>query len=291
MESIASKLKAKRESLNISLEQISKDTRISLHHLKSLESGRYADLPGGMYKRAIMRAYCDELGLDKNEILRRYDDEVEPRQEKLPVVSSVYPPAKSKTPAVAVWILILIFGTGLFLCREWIISALSPYFTTDYDKPLDNLPPERPPVNPERLSVNLDTDAKAADVHNTEAAVSPSPGGGDKAAEALPEQTVRSALNANNANSQPLRLEIVGREECWLSVDRDESGVVTKILSPGDVELFTAARTISLVIGNAGGVSLRINDRPARKLGQPGQVIRLTINKDTLQNLIDPSAS
>ncbi|MDR0311414.1 MAG: helix-turn-helix domain-containing protein, partial [Acidobacteriota bacterium] len=49
MESIASKLKTKRESLNISLEQISEDTRISVHHLRSLEKGRYDDLPGGMY--------------------------------------------------------------------------------------------------------------------------------------------------------------------------------------------------------------------------------------------------
>ena len=90
MESIALKLKTRRESLNISLAQVANDTRISLRHLESLENGSYYDLPGGMYNRAILRAYCDELGLDKDEILRCYEEEKSPREEK-PVISSPHP--------------------------------------------------------------------------------------------------------------------------------------------------------------------------------------------------------
>ncbi|MCL2877401.1 MAG: DUF4115 domain-containing protein [Acidobacteria bacterium] len=294
MESIASKLRAKRESLNISLEQISKDTRISLHHLESLENGRYDGLPGGMYNRAILRSYCDELGLDKNEILQCYDAEIVPRQEKPAATPFIPPPSKIKAHTVAVWSLIFIFCIGLFLSREWIVSALSPYFSSDYGRPSSGLSPER--SSAPAKTVNMDTTAKAATgaqtatVH-TETAPAVSTGGDDKAFEALPERTAQSARAAGNANAQPLRLEIVGREECWLSINSDESGAVTKTLSPGDVEFFTAARTISLIVGNAGGISLRINDHTAKALGQSGQVVRLTIDKDTLQNLIDPSAS
>jgi len=269
MESIASKLRTRRESLNLSLEQISNDTRISLHHLKNLENGSYADLPGGMYDRAILRSYCDELGLDKNEILQCYNDEIAPHSEK-PVISQSTPFAsKIKTHTAVIWSLIVLFSIGVFLNRGWFISALSPYFSSGYNSPRDGLHSEQQTA--QAKIVNADTSENAA----------------------VDGQIVSvSAQNARtDSNSQPLRVEIVGVEECWLSVNRDDSGAITKILSPGDVEFITAFQTISLIVGNAGGVSLKINDRAAKTLGRSGQVVHLTIDKDSLQNLVDLSAS
>jgi cytoskeletal protein RodZ len=273
MESIASKLKTKRESLNLSLEQISRETRISRHHLESLENGRYAELPGGKYNRAILRAYCDELGLDKNEILRCYDDEAAPRQEKPATAPSIPQPSRIKTHTAAVWILILILGIGLFLSRGWILSALSPYFSSDYDRQAAGSPSEQTPVSAKTVNADI-TEQPIVSAQTT-------------------DTTINAGKDAQAAGTalQPLRLEIVGKEECWLSINRDDLGAVTKILPPGGVEFITATRTISLIIGNAGGVSLRINDRVAKTLGQTGQVVRLTIDEDTLQNLIAPSAS
>jgi len=294
MESIASKLKAKRESLNTSLEQISKNTHISIHHLRSLENGCYADLPGGMYRRAILRAYCDEIGLDKNEILRIYDVEVAPGQEKQ-AVPTVPLHSKIRIQAATVWCLILILGVCLFLNREWFITALSPYFSSDYGRHVGGVQPEYPPIYAKTVSADAPTNA-AMTVRTTD-------GSAEAAFDASrnnisevngmsierPSQTV--AFSANNAGSKPLRLEITGKEECWLSVTSDESGAVTKLLSPGDVAFFSATRTIFVIVGNAGGVSLRINDRVTRTLGRSGEVVRLTIDMDTLPNLIDSSAS
>jgi len=259
MESIASKLRTRRESLNISLEQVSSDTRISIHHLKNLESGCYADLPGGMYNRAILRAYCDELGLDKDEILQHYDDEISPQ----PVIDTSPPtPSRIKIHTAVIWSLLFLLAVGLFLNREWFFTAL---FSSS-------------PMKTASATVKTGTDASMS--------------GGDKIIEAPPEQTVPATTKAETTAPQPLlRLEITGTEECWLSVNRDESGAVTKILSPGEVEFYTAARTISLTIGNAGGVALRINERAAKTLGSQGQVVHLIIDKDTLQNFIDPSSS
>jgi len=261
MESIASKLRTRRESLNISLEQVSNDTRISIHHLKSLENGCYADLPGGMYNRAILRAYCDALDLDKDDILHCYDDEISPQ----PVISpDVPPPSKIKIHTAVIWSLVFLLAVGLFLNRGWLAAALS-----------------------------SSSPAKTASVSVKTTPETSMNGDGDKDIEALPEQTVQTTTKkADITDPQTLlRLEIVGTEECWISVNRDESGAVTKILSPGDVAFYTAARTISLTIGNAGGVSLRINDRAAKTLGIQGQVVHLIIDKDTLQNFIDPSSS
>jgi cytoskeletal protein RodZ len=288
MESTASLLKTRRESLNTSLEKISRDTHISIHHLRSLESGRYTDLPGGMYSRAILRAYCEELGLDKNEILRIYDAEVGTGQEK-PEAPPVPLPSRIRIQTATAWSLIFIFAICIFLNREWFITALSPYFSSDYERAADRLQPEYPPVSTK--IVNADTTINAAIATRVmdgtaDVAFEASRRVNDKSDGALSERSVQTAL----ANSHPLRLEIVGKEECWLSVTSDETIVVEKLLSPGDVAFFTATQTIYVIVGNAGGVTLRINDHAARTLGQSGEVVRLTIDKDTLQNLLDSSA-
>ena len=286
MESIASKLKTRRESLNISLEQVSRDTRISVHHLISLENSRYDDLPGGMYNRAILRAYCDAIGLDKDECLQYYDDEIAPYREE-PVVN---PPVQQISSSIkfhtaVLWSIIFLLGIGLFLNRALLVSALSPYFSSNYvGSPPGGLSPEQQPAS---------TNTLEAYATNASGSVAPavSRSGSKETAENLPVSIAKSTLKTDATTSQSLRLEIVGTEECWLSIDRDDSGAVTKILSPGDIEFFTASRTISLIVGNAGGVSLRINDRSAKTLGESGQVVRLTIDKETLSNLIDPSTS
>jgi len=295
MESIASKLRTRRESLNVSLEQISEYTHISIHHLRSLESGCYADLPGGMYNRAILRVYCDLIGLDKEEILQGYEDEAAPLhgQEKPFTGPSFSSPSRIKFHTVAVWSLIFIFGIGIYLSREWFVTALSPYVSPDSGSPAGDLPQEQPA---QTETVNADTPANSTeDEQAANVSAQAAPGASlpdvNKAVEAPPEKTVQSAPAAVNADLLPLRLEIVGKEECWLSVDSDESGAVTKILSSGDVIVFTANRTISLIIGNAGGIALRINDRAAKTLGQKGEVVHLTIDKNTLSRFIDPSAS
>ena len=84
MGSLAADLKTEREKRNTSLAQIAADTRISLHYLESLEEGRYGDLPGGMYNRAFLRAYCESLSLNQPEIMQRYEVEVAAPMDKLP---------------------------------------------------------------------------------------------------------------------------------------------------------------------------------------------------------------
>ena len=84
MESLSIELRSARERKNISLRQIADDTRISLRHLQNLEEGRYSELPGGMYNRAFLRAYCEYVGLDFNKMRDRYEAEsLQPSQPQL----------------------------------------------------------------------------------------------------------------------------------------------------------------------------------------------------------------
>ena len=58
-----SKLKAERVRRNLSIEDLSRQTKVSEKNLHALEAGDYAVLPGGVFRRGIVRAYLAATGL------------------------------------------------------------------------------------------------------------------------------------------------------------------------------------------------------------------------------------
>ena len=61
-----------RENLGHDLEKVALDLRIRLVYLEAIEAGRLSDLPGNAYVSGFLRAYSDYLGLDGEEIVRRF---------------------------------------------------------------------------------------------------------------------------------------------------------------------------------------------------------------------------
>ncbi len=74
-ESFGEYLLRERQLRNISLEEISQRTRISLRVLRALEEERWEELPADVYIRGFLRTYSRYLGLDENEVLVRYEDQ------------------------------------------------------------------------------------------------------------------------------------------------------------------------------------------------------------------------
>ena len=68
-------LRAAREKMGKSLAECSKQLRIRQPFLEALEDGRHGDLPGGTYAAGFLRTYSEYLGLDGEELVRRFRDE------------------------------------------------------------------------------------------------------------------------------------------------------------------------------------------------------------------------
>ena len=67
-------LKHERESRGMTLEALAAETRVKLHYLLALEAGEYDALPGGLFRRSIMRAYLAAVGLEESLWLARFDE-------------------------------------------------------------------------------------------------------------------------------------------------------------------------------------------------------------------------
>ncbi|MDX2142299.1 MAG: DUF4115 domain-containing protein [Rhodospirillaceae bacterium] len=66
---------ATRMRLGKDLQAVAGVLHIRYNFLVAIEDGRYEDLPGQAYAIGFVRAYADHLGLDGDEVVRRYKDE------------------------------------------------------------------------------------------------------------------------------------------------------------------------------------------------------------------------
>ena len=70
--SIGEVLRSSRLRAGVELEDVSKTLRIQLAHLIAMEEGRVDDLPGKVYALGFLNTYSDYLGLDKDELVKKY---------------------------------------------------------------------------------------------------------------------------------------------------------------------------------------------------------------------------
>jgi len=289
---VAIDLKSEREKKKISLAQIASDTHISLRYLECIEEGRYNDLPGGVYNRAFIKAYCESINLDPREILEHYDAQVSTSiQEKSPK-TVILPPQQSSFVIpipILIWsIMLLISAIGLFFSRGWIAELFTPYFA---EKPAaevryQNLPESGKDV-PSTYSGTSAAVAESAGMTGTStgnAAVTRETGKTVSPSAASPgTDPVRSVISSETK----LRMEVVATETCWISVDVDGRPSSRRLMEPGEEQVFNALERLSILVGNAGGVHLKINGKPTKPLGDPGEVIKMNIDLQNLQQFLD----
>ncbi|WP_206830733.1 helix-turn-helix domain-containing protein [Alicyclobacillus fructus] len=67
-------LRARRESLGLTVEDIEERTKIRKRYIEALEAGQWDVLPGRVYARGFVRSYAEVLGLDGSELLEKYVD-------------------------------------------------------------------------------------------------------------------------------------------------------------------------------------------------------------------------
>lgn len=71
---VGAELRDARLAIGASIEDMSEHLRISRRYLSALEEGRTRDLPGPTYALGFVRSYAQSLGLDAEELTRRFRD-------------------------------------------------------------------------------------------------------------------------------------------------------------------------------------------------------------------------
>ncbi len=86
-------LRAERERRDLALKTISETTKVSLPLLEGLESDDISRWPGGIFRRAFVRSYAEAVGLDPDEIFKRFERQHRPPTADGPFTEVGQPPA------------------------------------------------------------------------------------------------------------------------------------------------------------------------------------------------------
>jgi len=266
-------LRMARERLNWPLPDVAAMLRIRQPHLEALEDGDLSRLPGNAFALGFLRSYANALGLDADEMLRRFKAEaaqVSARTE----LSFPAPVPERGLPMGAVILLGLILAVGAYI--GW-------YRLSGEGR----LPAETATAIPERLaslaeqalppSVVLPaphpTAAEAAEPPRSEAMLSPASAAAASVKPVAMAAAVPMPPPAGVAvtSDQP-RLMLRATADAWVQV-RDKAGTVllNKELKPG--ETWTVPRAgLLLTTGNAGATEILLDGVVSANLGGSGAV-------------------
>jgi cytoskeleton protein RodZ len=269
-------LRLAREQAKVTLQEIADQTHITLRQLENLEEGRYDQLPGGLYNRAFLRAYCDCLGLDSAQFLARYQSEAPPSDKSVtlkPRDTRSWRPRRPLNP-VAIWSAMLLVSIGSLLhSRHWIAEFFAPYFSRSQEIVRPQLISEpREPARSQPVAELPRTQPPASRIESPPASAS--------IPAALPVSEPKDEMHPS------LKLEFEVVQPCWVSVSRDGNRVLVKMLQPGDDLSFEAEENFYVILGNAGGVRLKINGKRAKPPGNSGEVVKMMISSANVSNLL-----
>jgi cytoskeleton protein RodZ len=110
---IADDLRQARVSRGLEIREAAESLRIRAVFLQALEDGRFGDLPGPTYVAGFLRTYGDALGVDGEELVRRYKDDTGGVLAKQRLNFPV-PASEARQPTGAIILVTLILGLAVF---------------------------------------------------------------------------------------------------------------------------------------------------------------------------------
>ena len=248
------KLQAAREAKGIALGDVSRDTRISATTLKALEEEDFEFLPRGIYTRAFIKMYCGVLGLEAevilDEFIEKYPDEVGQIIKSDTVTALANEEYGKRQVASAITIVVTVLSVVGLAVVVYLVFQDSP---------------------------------EASDVVVTSVSDTTTMSHNSAAGVVGPEPTIESIDHDVAVTDNELVIELAPQAECWVSAVVDGVQSLSKLMKPGEREIIRFTDRTILNIGDAGVLSLKINNRLARPLGGNGEVVTLTIDHSNYQ--------
>jgi cytoskeleton protein RodZ len=254
MPNFGASFKQARESKGISRDQIAAETRISTRFLLAIENEEFNLLPGGIFNRGFVRTYAEKIGLDPEQALADYERLAEVRApSEIPAV-----PATPREKTDRHLYPVAIGGLVLLVLIIYVVTRESSNTAQTASAP--------PPASaPAIIQTPRPTPPPTTPPETTSAAPEPEPA----------------------PKPEPLRIDMQLKDTTWIKVDADGTTVNPgEIVEPGMTRHYAAQNSIFLVIGNAAGLDLKINDMPSKNLGKSGQVRELNITPNNLKDFV-----
>lgn len=236
-------LKKIRTEKGISLDAVSAETRIAVGNLIIIENEDHNRLPENVFVKGFLRAYAKAIGADGEEAIRLYLSSAQDYEKK-----TRYEKDLTETGSKFWSRFLLALGAlfGMIVLTTGVVSKLEEQHAS-----------------------------QAESIHSEKAIVK-----NDIAVEK--QANVSESLRENTRHTpEKLLLDVRAVEKTWMKIQVDEQVPREYSLKPGERLALEAIAEIRLHIGNAGGVRLKLNDKPVTIRGKSGQVVKVHLPGDS----------
>jgi cytoskeleton protein RodZ len=276
------RLRREREARGVTLGEISESTKISSGFLRALEQEDFERLPGGVFNRGFVRAFCKFLGMDEDAMVADFDAAYEQyRADQAPAtpvapIEEKKPSGKDYGFSLAILIPLILLITIVFWWHHRSKASEVAQGGAASHSNLRRSNDRVRDVNESRTKPSFE---------NSKLVAADKPGKqvmGDSGAVKVQKQSEpETILKSSESGLVPpsprsIRLEIHANEDAWLSVIADGKTMMEGVLPATSTRKFRAQKNIYLTTGNAGGVEVSYNGRPLPPLGTSNEVKSLT---------------
>jgi cytoskeleton protein RodZ len=232
-------LQSIRLEKGISLEEVSKETRIRLENLLCIEKEDHEKLPAQIFVKGFLRAYAKVIGADEDEAVRRYEERYKTYQR---VASSEAALIQLRASVWPNFRLMFIIVFCLMVLTVYSASTIHKNSLPGNNAKLQGL--ENKAIGSKRFGSNAANDTPAS---------------------ILIEE------------KKKLLLKVITIKETWIKVIVDGQSPEIFNLSVGDLLEFEAFSGFNLLIGDASGVNLLLNNEQLEVAGDDDQAVNIQI--------------
>ena len=246
-------LRRARERRGLTLESISRATKIAVPTLRAIESRDVDNLPEGIYLRGFLRAYACEVGVDPESVVREYTGPVRPPASAAVAASTVRQavqsnvtrstgvPGRHMAAGVLIIQIVIAVGALYLLIRE-------------------------------RESASV----AATPVHVAERA----------------EAGTTGIQNPNTKvadDRRLMRVEIATTAPCWVEATVDGRPVISRMMDSGEREAVDVENELELRVGDPSAFVFRVDGADGQPLGLPGVPATARLTRSNIHEFVAPT--
>lgn len=247
-------LKQLRLQKNLSLEQISEATKINIKYLEKIENNDFEFMPR-IYVRSFIKSYLRTLNVNEKEFLEVFDELTsQPATPKLEEQKVKTSPQTSETkteieeqPVKPQLLIQFNFASKKFLYLTVGVILLILISVLVFSS-----------LSKDTIGSDSIKQTNLVDVSISKI----------------------SDEFSNIANKDSLTLGIRAKDSVWIQINIDNNKIEEVYMRKGDFKKFRGKNDFKLFVGNAGGITLYLNETELPFTGVKGSVKRLKVDKE-----------
>jgi len=291
MITVGETLRRERLKRNLALDQVSRELKISIRFLEAIEDEEFEKLPGGVFAKAFVRQYGRLLGLNDEELAAQLQQTLEPPSNDSPELrrpsrSSIAP---IQVPRMEEWqtvgdrrfhwsgplsaaivvVVVMLICSGIYTWLQRPRNPVSARSTAPVSVQVPAAPTTEPSV-PQPAPQQTPSEPPAAAPSPAAATPEPQSAVTPKPPEATPPKPETAAPSPTP--DATIHVALTAEEPVWVLARADGKVAFSGTLEPQQTRTVDAVESLTLRLGNAGGVSITFNGKTVGPVGPKGQI-------------------